>query len=63
MAQSKNRAVIGAVVLVLGIILLGMYAVLTFAGGRPSIGMLVVGLSNTVVGTVLIRRTLAARAS
>lgn len=50
------RKILAIVVLAFGVVLLLMYAVLAFGGGRPSGGMLVVGLVDVSVGVVLLRR-------
>jgi hypothetical protein len=48
-------------ILIIGVVLLLMYAVLAFGGGRPSIGMLVVGIVDLAVGLVLLRRAAQGR--
>jgi hypothetical protein len=56
MGKIGARKPLAIIILVIGVVLVLMYAVLAFGGGRPSAGMLVVGLSDLVVGTVLLRR-------
>lgn len=56
MSKPGTRKPIAIIILVIGVVLLLMYAVLAFGGGRPSPGMLVVGLVDVGVGVVLLRR-------
>jgi hypothetical protein len=56
MGKNGARKPLAIIILVIGAILLLMYAVLAFGGGRPSIGMLIVGVVDVVVGAVLLRR-------
>ena len=58
MGKTGARKPLAIIILVIGVILLLMYAVLAFGGGRPSPGMLVVGLVDLFVGSVLLRRSL-----
>lgn len=58
MGKNGARKPLAIVIIVFGVVLLLMYAVLMFGGGRPSAGMLVVGLVDLFVGSVLLRRAL-----
>ena len=56
MGKTGARKPLAIFILVIGVVLLLMYAVLFFGGGRPSVGMLIVGLVDVGVGVVLLRR-------
>ena len=56
MAKIGARKTLAVFVLAFGVVLLLLYAVLLFGGGRPSGGMLVVGLVDLFVGAVLLKR-------
>ncbi|HEX8472930.1 MAG TPA: hypothetical protein VF666_02770 [Pyrinomonadaceae bacterium] len=56
MANIGARKIFFILMVAAGIVLLGMYAILKVNGGRPSSGMLVVGVVDLVVGLVLLRR-------
>lgn len=56
MGKTGTRKTLAIFILAIGVVLLLMYAVLAFGGGRPSGGMLVVGLVDVGVGVVLLRR-------
>ena len=62
MSKAGSRKFIAIFMVIIGIILLGMYAVLFFFGGRPSAGILTVGLVDLGVGVVLLRRATQAGA-
>ncbi len=59
MGRTGTRKPLAIFILVIGVVLLLMYAVLAFGGGRPSVGMLVVGIVDLTVGLVLLRRAAA----
>ena len=56
MGKTGARKPLAIFILAIGVVLLLMYAVLFFGGGRPSSGMLIVGLVDVGVGVVLLRR-------
>ena len=56
MGRTGARKPLAIFIIAFGVVLLLMYAVLVFGGGRPSGGMLVVGLVDVGVGVVLLRR-------
>ncbi len=58
MGKIGARKPLAIIILVIGVVLLLMYAVLALSGGRPSGGMLVVGLVDVGVGVVLLRRAM-----
>jgi hypothetical protein len=60
MGKIGARKPLAIIILAVGVVLLLMYAVLFFGGGRPSGGMLVVGLVDVGVGVVLLRRAMRA---
>lgn len=61
MGKVGARKPLAIFIVAFGVVLLLMYAVLAFGGGRPSVGMLVVGLVDVVVGVVLLRRARGSR--
>jgi len=56
MAKRRAQKIFAVFLIVVGIVLLGMYALLVAGRGRPSAGMLVVGIVDLVVGFVLFGR-------
>jgi hypothetical protein len=56
MANIGARKIVFILMVLAGVVLLLMYAILRLNGGRPSGGMLVVGMVDLVVGLVLLRR-------
>lgn len=60
MTKTGMQKLFAGLMVVAGIVLLVMYAMLWVNKATPSIGMLVVGLVDLVVGVVLMRRALAA---
>jgi hypothetical protein len=56
MAKNKINKPLAVLMVVIGVVLLGMYVVMMMSGGKPSIGMLVVGLVDLFVGIVLLGR-------
>ncbi len=61
MGKMGARRPLAVFIIAFGVVLLLMYAVLAFGGGRPSGGMLVVGLVDVTVGVVLLRRAARGR--
>ena len=61
MGKIGARKPLAIFIIAFGVVLLLMYAVLAFGGGRPSGGMLVVGLVDVGVGVVLLRRASRSR--
>lgn len=62
MARARIGKPFALAIIAFGVVLLLMYGGLTLAGGRPSLGMFVVGLSDLTVGIILLRRAKAAGA-
>jgi hypothetical protein len=60
MAKKETQKIMSGLMIVVGVILIGMYAVLAMNRARPSSGMLVVGIVDLLVGAVLLRRARAA---
>lgn len=59
MAKSEKQKILAGVLIAVGVVLLGMYLVLGANDGKPSNGMLVVGLVDIIVGAVLFGRARA----
>ena len=56
MAKIGTQKLFPIFLIAIGIVLLGMYAVLAAAKSKPSAGMLIIGAVDLMVGIVLLRR-------
>ena len=61
MAQKQTRKLLPMLLIGAGVILLGMYVLLLVNGGKPSIGMLIVGIVDLLVGMILSGRAKAVK--
>jgi len=56
MTKSSTQKFFAGLLIVVGVVLLAMFAVIRASRGNPSNGMLVVGLVDLIVGIVLLKR-------
>jgi hypothetical protein len=59
MGNKKVQRIFAGLLIVVGIVLLCLYALLMMNGGGPSGGMFIIGVVDLVVGSVLLRRVRA----
>jgi hypothetical protein len=59
MTESGIQKIFAGILIAVGVVVLGMYLVIGANDGKPSSGMLVVGVVDIVVGAVLFRRARA----